>query len=201
MDKKIIEELNQLKEDVFANAVRHGWHEDDKPEEHFMCMVISELCEAVQADRIGRRGDLCKFESVIKGITDLPVEFYERWNGICLRMNVPDYRSLFEKYIKDSIEDELADAVIRILDFCGLRGFELLRIRETKSDKRLLFTQRVYEIIRYITEYIPGRYTCSKTISLIFTLADDLNIDLMQFIRLKIAYNVNREYKHGGKNY
>lgn len=36
-----------------VKLVAHGWHEENLSDEHFLCLVISELMEAVEADRKG----------------------------------------------------------------------------------------------------------------------------------------------------
>lgn len=46
-------DLNNLRDRAYKNAVAHGWHEENLSNEHFLCLVISELMEAVQADREG----------------------------------------------------------------------------------------------------------------------------------------------------
>ena len=66
-------------------------------------LCVSELSEALEADRKGRVANLDKFD---KGIA---------------------HGDIFETYIKDTFEDELADTVIRILDLCGARGIDLER--------------------------------------------------------------------------
>ena len=67
-------------------------------------LVITELSEAVEADRKGKRANVGCFNV----FSD-----YNRPAG---------YAFSFESTIKDTIEDELADAVIRLLDLAGLRG-------------------------------------------------------------------------------
>lgn len=47
--------LNNLRDSAYKNAVAHGWHEENLSNEHFLCLVISELMEAVQADRKKKR--------------------------------------------------------------------------------------------------------------------------------------------------
>lgn len=45
--------LNELRDKAYKCAVTHGWHEEEYSNEHFLCLVISELMEAVEADRKG----------------------------------------------------------------------------------------------------------------------------------------------------
>lgn len=44
-------DLNKLAQEVHANSVEKGFWEGDPSDQHFLCLVISELMEAVEADR------------------------------------------------------------------------------------------------------------------------------------------------------
>ena len=67
--------LNELRNQAYRNAVVHGWHEENLSDEHFLCLVMSELMEAVNADRKGKRALRKIFEATCK--IYLP---YSRWN-------------------------------------------------------------------------------------------------------------------------
>lgn len=43
--------LNELRDRAYKTACEHGWHEENLSNEHNLCLVISELMEAVEADR------------------------------------------------------------------------------------------------------------------------------------------------------
>ena len=42
-------QINEWIERAFKNAVRHGWHEEEKPTIHWLMMIITEVSEAIQA--------------------------------------------------------------------------------------------------------------------------------------------------------
>ena len=46
--------LNQLRDQAFTTAKAHGWHEEEHSDRHFLMLIITELAEAVQADRNGK---------------------------------------------------------------------------------------------------------------------------------------------------
>ena len=102
--------INKLCEQAHRNAVAHGFYDDDI-DEHLLftrniALIHSELSEALEADRNGHRADW---------------EAYDKYDG---RTTVEDN---FVRHIKDSVEDKLADAVIRIFDYCGHAGIDLER--------------------------------------------------------------------------
>lgn len=87
--------LNELRDKAYRNAVTHGFHNKELSNEHCLCLVISELMEAVEADRKGKRADRESFKSSYEN--EEP-----HYNA--------DFKYSFEKYIKGCVGDELADA-------------------------------------------------------------------------------------------
>ena len=179
MNKPTKEELNALRDECFNIACDHGFHDEVHSERHFLCLVITELCEAVEADRKDRHADLKSFNQSVE--TDyVPIA------------------TAFEGYIKDSVEDELADAAIRILDLAGMNGDDL-DLDHSRAGTVYYFTdhtfaESIYEIIEWT---IIGGYEYG--FSCLFMLADALGFDLMEHIRLKMQYNRTRERLHGKK--
>lgn len=183
------EELNALRDECYKIACDHGFHDVGLSEQHYLCLVISELMEAVEADRKNRYADLDKFKQANEVFT---------------------FSGAFEHCIKDTLEDELADAAIRILDLAGYQRFDigsmvevdLCRGDNATRDHTLLkdyfenhsFTESIYEIVEQICYH---GYDLAMTA--LFELADALDIDLMQHIRLKMDYNRTRERLHGKK--
>lgn len=43
--------LNELRDKAYKTACEHGFHDQELSNNHFLCLVISELMEAVEADR------------------------------------------------------------------------------------------------------------------------------------------------------
>ena len=57
--------LNELRDKAYRTACGHGFHDQELSNEHFLCLVISELMEAVEADRRGKRANVDWFEKKI----------------------------------------------------------------------------------------------------------------------------------------
>ena len=175
--------LNELRNQAYRNAVVHGWHDENLSNEHFLCLVISELMEAVEADRKGSHADI------------------EAFNKYCDRI---DFKENFEQQIKGTVEEELADSCIRLLDLAGLRGYDLDSFNYEGSDSEdysdMSFTESMFRICVYVTDNF---YRDEPFILLneIFAFCRDRNIDIFWFIKLKMKYNELRPYKHGDKSY
>ena len=102
--------LGRMATDIFVENHRKGFHDDYHEFGAWIALITSELSEALEADRKGKRADLNKlYEEGAK----------EAENGF------NTFPSDFEDYIKDTVEDELADAIIRILDLCALMDIDI----------------------------------------------------------------------------
>lgn len=189
-----LKNLNELKDRAYKNAVAHGWHDENLSDEHFLCLVISELMEAVEADRKNRHAS---------------VKFFNHSIDYALRelhLTEQDFDNYFfnsyKENIKGSVEEELADACIRLLDLAGLRGIFIHGSVTFVVQDEKTFTENVYYIIAELTN---PKYVSSKNINYalnqIQKLADMLKIDLLWHIEQKMKYNELRPYKHGGKKY
>ena len=174
------ETINELAKEVHLNAVDKGFWENNQSDEHCLCLVISELMEAVEADRKGRHADVESFKILMDGCEEL---FYIN----------------FSNCIKDTIEDEISDAFIRLLDLAGSHKY----IFDTEYDINMItakksFTENIYEIVQVLTY---KKYSTKGKVTYvaqhIIKLAEILKIDLEYHVRLKMRYNSLREYKHG----
>lgn len=116
-------DLNKLAAEAHANAVEKGFWEGKPSNEHFLCLVISELMEAVEADRGSHRNRRANVDWFKKRVEN---------SRICrgLDHEIPKergYEVIYNETIKGSIEEELADAFIRLLDLAGANNYNLNR--------------------------------------------------------------------------
>lgn len=192
--------LNTLRDRVYKIACEHGFHDEELSNEHCLCLVICELMEAVEADRKGRLGKKCKSRFNID---------YNRYPALVEEEK--RFKSSFEKNVKDSLPDELADAVIRLFDLAGMRNISLEIATKDIGDciddmaescKDETFTESIYAISTLPVRY-DGLYdfhiTINDMVLSIFGLAKHLEIDLLWHIEQKMKYNQLREKMHGKK--
>lgn len=189
--------LNKLRDKAYQCAVAHGWHEENLSDEHFLCLVISELMEAVEADRKGKYANREQFDYYMK--------LKERSSD--------EFVYAFKHGIKDTVEDELADACIRILDLAGLRNINLSSISfpienskvHIENRSKLTFTEWCYDVTRVIARYnkdnYPIGYLFIGILQELCCIAKIKNFDLLWHINQKMKYNELRPYKHGDKTY
>ena len=119
------------------------------------------------------------------------------------------WRYIYEFFIKDSFEDELADVVIRCLDFAGHRRWDLQHALDNMPNK-----SELYKIFYGKTFAETAHNICSETImaidresavhSVLRKVVEYCNykgIDLWWHVEQKMRYNELRPYRHGGKAY
>lgn len=179
--------LNKLRDKAYKCAVAHGWHEEKKSNRHWLCLVISELMEAVEADRKGRHANVNMYHEICRSyIPSIPKK-----NGFIFA---------YEETIKGTVEEELADACIRLFDYAGVTGYDLDDFDYNESDtdnySEMTFTESMYNITNYIMEW-----DITVVLDEIFAFCRDRNIDIFWHIEQKMKYNELRPYKHGDKSY
>lgn len=185
-------QIDKLINTVHPIAVSKGFW-DDKGSTYKMheclSLCISELSEAIEADRKTKRANRDLF---FKSIA----------------LDDSDWNIAFEKYIKDSVEDELADAFIRLVDVAGGFGWNGFKIdqsynEELKNIKHLPFTRfslSIFFIMKTITDihFHPFKSrTLGECLAKIKHLSEQLNFDLFWHIEKKLEYNSKRPHKHG----
>jgi NTP pyrophosphatase (non-canonical NTP hydrolase) len=99
-------DLTVFSEEIHDANKAKGFY--DKPVETgtTLMLVTSELSEALEADRHNLRANKLAFE----------IDTQEN--------NVP-FGESFKTHIKDTYEDEIADAIIRLLDHCGFKNIDI----------------------------------------------------------------------------
>lgn len=130
--------LNQLAAAVHENAVAHGWWEEERGLPEILMLCVSELAEALEEHRNGRpliyypcnAGGVCVDERHISGLTcgSRPYD-----------PDAPDAPCSAQSKKPEGVAVELADCVIRILDYCGRVGIDIeeaIRIKHEYNKTR-----------------------------------------------------------------
>lgn len=96
------QELTDLSKKVYEANVAKGFYDTPRDFPHTCMLIVSEISEAVEAER--------------KGVP---------FPNIVPELDSPNFEVDFKALVKDTIPDEMADAMIRILDWCGKEGVDI----------------------------------------------------------------------------
>ena len=139
---------------------------------------------------------------IITEIAHADVEAFKKYE------HTLDFKENFERQIKNTVEEELSDVVIRCLDFSGLHVFDLQSLFNEPVDGDVLeemFSGKTFaEIAFRICDDIFFSTAEAATYRVIYDVVQYcrfVDIDLDFFIRIKMNYNRLRGYHHGGKRY
>lgn len=113
--------LNEYRDKIHENAVAHGWWDEERSFGDIVALCHSELSEALEEYRDGR-----------------PMEWKacNLWGGSCDKEECPHFKAdgctcgNMDK--PEGTAVEMADCLIRILDWCGKEGVDIDRIVQEK---------------------------------------------------------------------
>lgn len=104
--------LTEFSKEIHKNAVEHGWWESDRGFAEVIALCHSELSEALEEYRNGKPDVyIVRNTEDVTDITDFK----------------PDEKP-------EGIATELADCIIRILDYCGKEDIDIERVIRLKHE-------------------------------------------------------------------
>lgn len=164
----------------------NGWWDSQRPFNEILVLIISELSEGLEALRKNRHAD---------------VEAYE--DQLATR-GVTFDKGLFETYIKDTVEDELADTAIRIFDLVG--SLDVEGLQEKTISPCTAYPSMMLSVVEDLVFCIrPGVtlddlvFHLEYALGALVSYCNATMVVLEWHIDQKLLYNQTRGYKHGNK--
>lgn len=173
--------------EAYETAAQHGFHSKYTPNEVYQALVISEIYEAMDADRKGRMAP--KVDKDMSVFTD------------------EDFRDWYKSYVSGTLQDELADIVIRLYDYAENIGVSLgANINRHNYGvshviDRESFPEFALELTRYIVNSIgyEPQVMIQFVVNTVYLYASRHGFDLYVYVLLKMRYNRLRPYRHNAK--
>ena len=179
-------DYNKLSQTAHEAALKNGWYEGEQVSINTkLALIKSETYEAFDAFRDGKYTDKLELDSLINSSKFLT--------------------GTFKSYVKDTFEDEIADTVIRICDFCGWYGIQLGEVKKIQTkpkghfDSDLVYLDKIITSIYHLTDKEKIGISFVYLLGTLESIAEVYGFDLQQHIDLKLTYNATRGYKHGNK--
>lgn len=104
--------INELAKEIHENNKSKGFYDDEKNIGEMLCLIHSEVSEALECDRKDKY-----FKSYF--------EIFKSKNFVFDCFKKDENSKHFEAYFKDTFEDELADIMIRVMDLAAFKGIDL----------------------------------------------------------------------------
>lgn len=187
------EKTNEFIDRAYKCACEHGFHDKELSIEHSLMLVITEVSEAVEADRKNMEAKFGKYEKELNKYEKL-VDYDTR------------FKCAFEKFVKNSVGDELADVCIRLYDLCGMMDIEPtyydygIKGKTFQDIPYRTFTERCFFLCTLITNCdVDVRDVIGSSLQFVYCMCEDMGIDIERHIELKMEYNESRPMKHGKK--
>lgn len=191
--------LKELAQSIYEANKAKGFWPDNPQDRNFgeaIMLVTDELSEAHEGWRQNKRANMEEFERA--------------W----FHYGKAYFESVFREHVKDTFEDELADAVIRLLDIGYGYQYDMnvlengfLQVEKSSSYQNanmgewLLYIQGnvmdIYKCWRQSNLKHQTAYNIGWAVGMIVELVKHHSIDLDRHIELKLSYNALRPYKHG----
>lgn len=172
ISKEKINQLNTLRDDIYDNAVKHGWWNKPRNTGDMLCLLHSEVSEAWDCAKSGQIQtvirDLGKPEGYFTEIADVVIRVLDMMGGAGIEVCAIDEKHL-ENYTDAEFLCEINLAISTALE----------NVRNVKVD-------------RYAEDL-------SRIIDKCFKIESDADCDLIFEIKRKHAFNKTRPYRHGNK--
>lgn len=162
--------LNALRDRAYKTACDHGFHDEELSNAHLFCLVISELMEAVEADRKNRHFDKEKYK--IGEYADAVIRLFDLagLRNISLEIATKDIGDCIDDMAESFKDETFTESIYAI------------------STLPVIYNG-LYDFPTTINDMVLS----------IFGLAKHLEIDLLWHIEQKMKYNQLRDKMHGKK--
>lgn len=117
--------MKEIINKAHSMAKEKGFWDTERNQPELLMLIVSELAEALEALRKNHHADKVVVLDLLHDIEMTKID--EEFN-----FSNEDFKAVFEKNIKSSFQDEIADVAIRLFDLCGGLNIDLEKHIELK---------------------------------------------------------------------
>jgi hypothetical protein len=118
--------LNELRDKVGEINKRNGFHEAPFNLGEKLMLINTELSECLEADRIGHHSDIPTFEKRLQELNgSMNPNLLEAGSPEEMTQRKEHFKTVFKRYIKEGVEAEVIDALIRLFDLCYIMNIDM----------------------------------------------------------------------------
>ena len=187
--------------------VEAGWYKTHRTDSLLIFLIRSEVFEMFEA---WRKDKVSQTPSIVgNGADVVDGEKEDTISHLSMLLDMEDevkFKRLFENFIKDTLQDELADIYIRIMDFIGYKKMTFDVENDIKRGINVCATPftviaQLDSILYCMNNDVEKEYkgyllNCCRIIQ---NFCQVNLYDLELHVNLKLKYNKLRGRKHGGK--
>jgi hypothetical protein len=192
-------DYNKLAKEIHQEQIDKGWYGEFREDKLLVLLIKSETNEAFEAWRKNRY--------YTSGTERLKVLI----NDLKKHANLKSSQANFKEFVKDTVPDEVADTVIRLLDFAAYKEIVL-----KPTGRKISATSGEFDYL-HLHDWLDSELTMLKeagyredvktwyrnsimgSIEMIEHFCKENEIDLYLHVEAKRAYNTTRSNRHGNK--
>lgn len=184
------EKFNALIPVQYQIVQEKGFLNDGFNEGHWLFMIVTEMAEAVNAQRKAKLSTHAVLKEVV-----FQIEYSDH-----------DWKEIYEREIKNTFQDELADIYIRLLSYCGQKRINI----DTKGiilPSRLMISKTIPESFMVMTGMLWKAYFhldtdteetwLSQFFACLTYITTGFGMDMEGHILAKMEYNKSMEVMNG----
>lgn len=180
--------------DIHTYSCRNNKYFCDMSNSERTSFIDTKFSQFMWAAKLGRNAKIDVYNQKVEGYYQ---NVFLNKNKVILNQHV---ETAYKKYIKNSLEDMLADLVISIFDYAILNKYDVFSAINSElqsisyiSDLTFLlgdvFIEKLVEIYLNFKNTILNEYGFINIIKDLFTMAENNKIDLEFYIKQKIKYS------------
>lgn len=198
--------MNILKliEESHSVAKEKGFWDEKKNNSETVLLIIANVGEILKAQKKGRFANWIEYDSSLSAINNAEQNEYLI------------FKASFEKHIKDTFEDEIANVIIRICDFLGGNKTDMFALHPWMRDYSELSVNEFFRYAQVSKEYSgnvadwlhESLWECSyyfkeedsgltHLLCYLGSLVCGMEINIERHIVAKLKYNRNRPRLYG----